>query len=103
MTLDVRIKEFVQKQTKGGLIVPEIVDTVSIKVMVYFNRGIEDEKKWRAKTIDDRCNLDQTHFGKNDVFDIVEPRVIGYGATPHDAVNEFIIKTQEWFKTGVTK
>jgi hypothetical protein len=103
MTVDVRIKELMQKQTKGGSIVPEIVDTVSIKVMVYFNRGIDDNTKWRAKAIDDRGALDQTHFGKNDVIDTVEPRVIGYGSTPHDAVNDFIIKTQEWFKTSVDK
>jgi hypothetical protein len=39
-------------------------------------------------------------YGKNDVVDIVEPRIIGYGAAPYDAVNDFTVKFKTWFQNG---
>jgi len=41
-----------------------------------------------------------SEYGKNDVIDIVEPRIIGYGATPYDSVNDFVVRFKDWFQNG---
>jgi hypothetical protein len=79
---------------------PQVLDKVSVEVMTYFNRGINDDKKWRCCAIDDRGTVTPSEYGKNDVIDIVEPRIIGYGATPYDSVNDFVVRFKDWFQNG---
>jgi hypothetical protein len=100
MNVRIKVKPYrVDGHVGGNLLPPQVVEDVVVDVIVYYNKGINDDTKWRVRVKDDRGAIDPNTFGKNDVFDLFQPQLIGYGATPYDAVNNFVIKFAEWINS----